>query len=176
METRNTKLIIGAAGGTAGKNSKTYKISIPSKWVNEMALDKGSVELVFDGRCITVKGYEDAAVFVENKKKIGHDLIKMCVSDGETLCSVVIVDITDQTVKHENFTEDLTKTPFGNNKTPTIADFYSFLEERCIPRSRAGLREYLDVLDIAEYDPLEIVKKTHGIMAEDNINLDLERI
>ena len=39
METRNTKLIVGTAGGTAGKGSKTYKISIPSKWVNELDLE-----------------------------------------------------------------------------------------------------------------------------------------
>jgi len=34
-----------------------------------------------------------------------------------------------------------------------------FLEERCIPRSRAGLREYLETLVLEEYDPVEIIKK-----------------
>lgn len=43
----------------------------------------------------------------------------------------------------------------------------AFLEERCIPRQREGIREYLDALGLDEYDPWEIVKCTQGRMAED---------
>ena len=68
------------------------------------------------------------------------------------------------------------KTPFGNNKNPDFSDFESFLEERCIPESRAGIREYLNVLNIDSYEPLEIIKKTKGVMAEDNIHLELEEL
>ena len=39
MEIRNGKMIIGAAGGTAGKGAKTYKVSIPSAWAAAMGVD-----------------------------------------------------------------------------------------------------------------------------------------
>ena len=62
---------------------------------------------------------------------------------------------------------DPVKTAFGNNPHPTWDDFQAFLEERCIPRQRAGLREYLEAIGVAEYDPLQIIQKTKGRMAED---------
>ena len=176
METRNTKLIVGTAGGTAGKGSKTYKISIPSKWVNEMDLEHKDIELCFDGKSITVKPQESLSEFIGSKKLLGHTLIKLSVFDGSNLCSVICADFTDKTVKHEDYTNDYVKTPFGNNKNPDFSDFESFLEERCIPKSRAGIREYLDVLNLDSYEPLEIIKKTKGVMAEDQIHLELEEL
>ncbi len=176
MEMRNAKLIIGKAGGTAGKDSKTYKISIPSKWVNEIGLEHRNIELCFDGKSIILKPQESLSEFSGNKKLLGHQLIRVSVFDGGSLCSVICADLTDKTVKHEDFTEEKIKTPFGNNKNPDFSDFESFLEERCIPASRAGIREYLDVLNIESYEPLEIIKKTNGVMAEDNIHLELEEL
>ena len=176
METRNTKLIVGSAGGTAGKGCKTYKITIPSKWVNEMDLENKNIELCFDGKSITVKPQESLIEFIENKKLLGHTLIKFSVFDGDDLCSVICADFTDETVKHEDHIKNCMKTPFGNNKNPDFSDFENFLKERCIPESRAGIREYLDVLNIDSYEPLEIIKKTKGVMAEDQIHLELEEL
>ena len=51
-----------------------------------------------------------------------------------------------------------------------------FLEDRCIPRSRAGLREYLEAIGVDKYDPLEIIQKTEGRMSEDNQWLKVEEI
>lgn len=176
METRNTKLIVGTAGGTAGKGSKTYKISIPSKWVNEMDLEHKDIELRFDGKSITVKPQESLSEFIRSKKLLGHKLIKLSVFDSDCLCSVICADFSDKTVKHEDYTNDCMKTPFGNNKNPDFSDFENFLKERCIPESRAGIKEYLDVLNLDSYEPLEIIKKTKGVMAEDNIHLELEEL
>jgi len=50
----------------------------------------------------------------------------------------------------------------------------SFMEERCISKGRAGLREYLEAIDLDEYDPWEIVKKTQGRMAEDQQWIEIE--
>ena len=41
------------------------------------------------------------------------------------------------------------------------------IRDSCIPRSRAGLREYLEAIGVEEYDPLAIIRKTEGRMAED---------
>ena len=66
------------------------------------------------------------------------------------------------------------KTAFGNNPFPSWKDFQRFLEERCIPRQRAGLREYLEALGLDGYDPLAMIEKTGGRMAEDQQWLAIE--
>jgi hypothetical protein len=50
------------------------------------------------------------------------------------------------------------------------------LEERCIPRQRAGLREYLEAHGLDEYDPLAIIKKTKGRMAEDDQWMEVNEV
>ena len=52
----------------------------------------------------------------------------------------------------------------------------SFLEERCLPKSRAGIREYLEAIGVSEYDPMEIIKKTAGRMAEDDQWIEMEAL
>ena len=88
--------------------------------------------------------------------------------DGREVCTRIFADFTDKTVCIENYTDNLVKTAFGKNTMPTWDDFMAFLEERCVPRERAGIREYLEALGLDEYDPLEIVMRTHGCMAEDD--------
>ena len=51
-----------------------------------------------------------------------------------------------------------------------------FLEERCIPKERDGIREYLEAIGLNEYDPLEIIKKTKGKMAEDDQWIETEEL
>jgi len=46
-----------------------------------------------------------------------------------------------------------------------------FLESRCVPRQRDGLRYYLAEFGLEKYEPLEIIRKTEGRMAEDNCRL-----
>ena len=41
------------------------------------------------------------------------------------------------------------------------------MESRCIPRQRDGLQYYLSQLGLNRYNPLEIIRKTAGRMAED---------
>lgn len=50
------------------------------------------------------------------------------------------------------------------------------MDERCVPCARLGLREYLDVIGVTEYDPLEINRKTKGCMAEDEQWLEIEEM
>ena len=50
MEKRLAKVSISAAGGTAGKGAKTYKLTIPSTWIAAMGITKDDreVELSFE--------------------------------------------------------------------------------------------------------------------------------
>lgn len=103
-----------------------------------------------------------------------HDMRRFCFYDGETLCTIIIADFTAQQIWIQNECDILVKTAFGNNLTPSWADFQSFLEERCIPWQRAGLREYLKGIGVDRYDPLQIIAKTAGRMAEDDQWLKVE--
>jgi hypothetical protein len=79
-------------------------------------------------------------------------------------------------LKAVNHIYDPVKTAFGNNLLPTWEDFQFFLQERCIPRQRAGLQEYLETIGVSEYDPVEIINKTAGRMAEDNQWLEMDHL
>lgn len=176
MEKRIAKLIVGKPGGTAGKDSKTYKASLPSKWVAELGLADSKMEISFDGKKIIIAPHFSMGEFLEKKKTLGHKLIKFEFYDGEALCTEIIADFTDETLSVENTTENIVKTAFGKNEAPTWEDFLNFLEERCLPRSRSGIREYLETISVEEYNPLEIIKKTAGRMAEDNQWIKLEEV
>lgn len=176
MERRIAKLIVGKAGGTAGKDSKTYKISLPSKWVAELGPIESKMEISFDGERIIISPNLSIDKFLKKKQSLGHKLVKFEFYDGEILCTKIIADFTDETLAVENMTNHIVKTAFGKNETPTWGDFQSFLEERCLPRNRSGMREYLETIGVEEYNPLEIIKKTGGKMAEDNQWFKLEEI
>lgn len=178
MEHRTGKIIVSSAGGTAAKGAKTHKVSIPSLWIKEMGLDenKRNVELMFDGNGIYITAEKSIEEFVSQKKAMGHNLKKLSFYDDKELCSTIFANFTDKTLKAKNYTDDIVKTAFGNNMLPTWEDFMNFLEERCIPKERSGIREYLEAIGVAEYNPIEIIKKTKGKMAEDNQWIEIERI
>lgn len=170
MERRLGNIIIHASGGTAGKGANTYKLTLPSAWVKEMGIDGSDreVELSFDGSSITIARRLSVDEFISAKRELGHALTKLSYFDGEKLCTTIIADSTERVLYIENHTDRVIKTAFGNNLVPTWEDLQHFLEERCIPRARAGLREYLETIGVEEYDPIEIIKKTEGRMAEDD--------
>ena len=178
MEKRTGRVIIQAPGGTAAKGSYTYKLSIPSAWIKEMGItgEEREVELSFDGTTIQVCKKLSFDEFIDSNRDRNHTLYKFLFYDGQTLCSKIAADYTKKTLCIENRVDDFLRTAFGNNSTPTWGDFEQFLEERCIPRSRAGLREYLESIGVERYEPLEIIKITEGRMAEDDQWLKVEEV
>lgn len=170
MEKRIGNVIIQAPGGTASKNSSTYKVSLPSAWIKEMGITDSDrqIELTFDGTSITISKRLSLDEFIRSGRNEGHRLYLFSYYDDQTLCSKIGADYTAQTVCFENYIDNFLRTAFGNNPAPTWEDFQTFLEERCIPRSRAGLREYLETIGVDRYDPLDIILKTEGRMAEDD--------
>lgn len=168
MEKRTAKVNISAAGGTAAKGSRTCKVTLPTTWLEAMGINESQreLELSFDGERITLSRPDAVS-------DAGHDVRTFRFYDGQRLCTTILADFTVRTVSAENYVADPVKTAFGNNPHPTWADFQAFLEERCIPRQRAGLREYLETIGVAEYDPLQIIQKTKGRMAEDQQWLEI---
>ena len=178
METRTANLIIGTSGGTAGGNATNYKLALPSTWIKEMGLtpEQRQVELRFDGASIVITRKLPFAEFLEASRHAGHKVLLLSCYSGDTLCARIAADETGKTVHVENLATDYLKLPFGNNQNPSWADYQHFLEGRCIPKTRAGLQEYLEAIGVDSYKPLEIIRKTQGRMAEDDLWLTVEEL
>lgn len=178
MEKRLAKINISAAGGTAAKGAKTCKVTLPTTWVETMGLnpERRDVELSFDGNQIILTRCLSGQEFAAQKRALGHEVCRLCFYDGGRLCTTITTDFTDKTFVAENHVDDPVKTAFGNNPLPDWEDFQTFLQERCIPKERAGLREYLEALGLDGYDPLAIIEKTDGRMVEDNQWLEVQMI
>lgn len=178
MEKRITRVNISAAGGTAALGARTCKVTLPTSWLEELGVseERREMELSFNGEQITIARRLSGEEFATRKLALGHDMRVLRFYDRSKLCTTIYADFTDETLTAENHTVDPVKMAFGNRTLLTWADFQSFLEERCVPRQRAGLREYLEVIGLSEYDPLSIIQKTGGRMAEDEQWIEMECI
>ena len=176
METRNAKLIINKSGGTASEKSKTYRVTIPNSWVEQLGIseDNREIELSFDGTEITVRRKQTMQEYKDTHNR--NKLLQLQFFHGDSLCTTILADETAEKVLIENHTSDPLYTAFGVNENPGWQDYQSFLEERCIPKSRAGLQKYLNAIGVDEYHPLEIIRKTKGKMAEDRSWLEVTEL
>lgn len=178
METRKSRLIVGNAGGTASKKAKTYKASLPTAWINALGLNESNrdIEISFDDEKIIISPIITIDDFINSAKKKGHSIVKLSYYNDVDLCTVIVADYTAETVKFENFTDNSINTAFGIKSNVSWQDYNNFLKDRCIPESREGLKYYLNSIKVDEFNPLEIIKKTKGKMAEDNQWIDVEEL
>lgn len=96
--------------------------------------------------------------------------LRMSVKDEYIgLCAVIYVDFLHMKVAVENYTDDIVMRPFGVVTEPTWDDLEYFLEYRCWERGRADIKEILKSIGVDSYDPLQIIEKTDGRMADDNM-------
>lgn len=169
-------MIINKSGGTASSQGKTCRVTLPNSWTEQMGLDEKNreVELCFDGTKITVRKKQTLLEYQTAHKH--HRLLQLKFYYRDTLCTTILADETDKHVRIENHTNQPLYTAFGVREHPDWQDYCAFLEERCIPKSRAGLREYLSAIGVAEYNPLEIIRKTQGRMAEDSAWLEVTEL
>ena len=176
METRNAKLIVNKSGGTASEKSKTYRVTIPNSWVEQLGISEENreIELSFDGAEITVRRKQTLQEYKDTHNR--NKLLQLQFYHGDSLCTTILADETAEKVLIENHTSDPLYTAFGVNENPDWQDYQNFLEERCIPKSRAGLQEYLNAIGVDEYNPLEIIRKTKGRMAEDQSWLEVTEL
>ena len=92
-----------------------------------------------------------------------------------SVCTIIDVDEPKRRVKIRNYTDDVLFRAFGHNTEPTFEDYEEFIESRCFPRTRNKLKLELEKLDIPFYDPILIIEKTEGRMADDRFWIRLER-
>lgn len=168
MEKRNAKLIVNKSGGSASNGSKTFRVTLPNKWVEEMNLysDNKDLELKFDGKTIIISKKPTIDEFIYNRKN--NHLIKLEYFNSSELCTTIIADYTLKEIAFKNYSSNNLYLAFGKKKSCTWNEYQDFLESRCVPKSRDRIRNYLEALSLDSYEPIEIIKKTSGRMAEDN--------
>lgn len=178
MDVRKRKIISSRAGGSSSKNSKTYKISLPTSWVSKLGVseDKKEVMLYFSDDEIIIKPNLSLDEFIKKAKSKHHNLLQLDYYDRDTLCTVIVANYTAKEVKFVNLTDNAIKRAFGILDYVTWEKYENFLEERCVPKNRANIKDYLKGIGLLEYNPLEIIMKTQGIMAEDEQWIEVKRL
>lgn len=170
-EERTAKILIHKVGGNAGPEAKGYRVALPSAWIKALGISEGrrEVTLQFDGESITIRrpAASDYDAFLANARSSGHTLLILHYYDGDKLCTKICADQTARQLAIENEVSSPLSTAFGVNSKPTWDDLQVFLKDRCVPQERDGLKYYLSDLGLDSYEPLSIIRKTEGRMAED---------
>lgn len=82
--------------------------------------------------------------------------------DREKPATVIDVCGVTQSVQIINLTDNMLSRAFGVRENPDWSDYEDFLESRCMPRTRHGIRDELRELGVDTYDPFQIIEKTAG--------------
>ena len=93
----------------------------------------------------------------------------------DTLCTLIDVDERNRRIRIQNYMEHYMMKAFGIKEHPTFEDYEEFLKSRCFPETRDKIKLVLKELDLPFYDPLMIIEKTEGRMAEDDFWILIER-
>lgn len=134
------------------------------------------VELYHQGKTISfLAEYFDTSrqtvyKYLEQERRFLADpgiTMRMEYLDGSKVCTVIDVDFLHKKIYVRNKTRDLLHRAFGVMEEPGWEEFEQFLESRCFPSGRAQVRWILEDLGLSDYDPLQIIEKTEGRMAED---------
>ncbi len=91
------------------------------------------------------------------------------------ICTIIDVDERNKKVLVYNYTDHYMFRAFGKDENPTFERYEEFLESRCFPRTRDKMKLILKDLDLPFYDPMMIIEKTQGKMAEDDFWIRIER-
>lgn len=94
---------------------------------------------------------------------------------NNNLCTIIDVDELREKIQIKNFTNHRMFRAFGVNTEPTYEEYQEFIESRCFPRSRDKMKLILKDLNLPFYDPIMIIEKTEGRMAEDDFWIRIER-
>lgn len=96
-------------------------------------------------------------------------MLRMTYMYQQHPCTIIDVDFLNQRILVQNKTKDMLHRAFGVIENPTWNDFEMFLKERCFSATRGNAKEILKELQLTSYDPLQIVEKTRGRTAEDDM-------
>ena len=104
-----------------------------------------------------------------------HGRLRLFYMYEEDICTVIDVNEVAREVRIKNYTDNIMFRAFGKNTEPSFEEYEEFVESRCFPRSRDKMKIELQKLGVPFYDPILIIEKTEGRMAEDHFWIRLER-
>ena len=91
------------------------------------------------------------------------------------VCTIIDVDEMERRIEIHNYINNALYRAFGVNTEPNFEDYEEFIKSRCFPETRDKLKLELKKLDIPFYDPIMIIEKTQGRMADDDFWIRIER-
>lgn len=94
---------------------------------------------------------------------------------GQDICTLIDVNEQERKIKIRNYTDKIMFRAFGVVEKPDYNQYQEFLASRCFPESRDKMKLILKDLGLPFYDPIMIIEKTEGRMAEDAFWLRIER-
>ena len=170
INSEDLKSIRGRLNMSQAEFARFINVSTPTveRWETSDKPISGPITALVD---ILVQN-DDVADNIALPEKFGTVRIKYYYRN--TLCSLIDVDEIKQQVRLYNYATAPLFKAFGNNEKPTYKDYQEFLESRCFPRTRDKMKIALKELNLPFYDPLLIVEKTKGRMAEDDFWLEVE--
>ncbi|MBE5951286.1 MAG: helix-turn-helix domain-containing protein [Lachnospiraceae bacterium] len=101
--------------------------------------------------------------------------LRLWYMHGGTVCTMIDVNEMTKQVKIKNYTNHAMFRAFGMTEAPDYDAYTEFLKSRCFPESRDKLKLVLKDLGLPFYEPLMIIEKTEGRMAEDDFWIRIER-
>lgn len=101
--------------------------------------------------------------------------LRMWYMHDNEICTLIDVDELNRQVRIKNYTDKILFRAFGKAKEPSYEEYEEFLESRCFPKSRDKMKLILKDMNLPFYDPLLIIEKTEGRMAEDHFWIRIER-
>lgn len=91
------------------------------------------------------------------------------------ISTIIDIDERNRKLCVYNYTNNPILRAFGREEKPTYEEYEEFLKSRCFPESRDKMKLILRDMDLPFYDPLLIIEKTEGRMAEDDCWIRIER-
>ena len=93
----------------------------------------------------------------------------------QNACTLIDVNEMKREVYIKNYTDNIMFRAFGTEENPNFEMYEEFLKTRCFPESRDKMKLILRDLELPFYDPMMIIEKTQGRMAEDDFWIKIER-
>lgn len=118
---------------------------------------------------------EDCGCVVRYRVPEQKEPLRLWYGQGEDVYTIIDVSPRHRQVTIHNFTQDFLRRAFGRIENPSYEQYEAFLKSRCFPESRDKMKLMLEELNLPFYDPLMIVEKTEGRMADDDFWLRVER-
>ncbi len=111
--------------------------------------------------------------YLNQAPEVGYTM-RMTLMYQNKPCTAIDVNFLLNRIRIQNYTKDILHRAFGVKEEPTWEDFGVFLQDRCFPKTRGNAEKLLNGLGLQDYDPLQIVEKTHGRTAEDDLWLKFQ--